>query len=1186
MSSEDGASPFVRGGWRLSRATMLLRLEKGDRPGRRAATPAAWATAFFFTDTLAMTAAHNLLLHHGGTTVRAIYKERFVELEWMRSWSDAEADVAVLRLKKRPDGIEIEPAQVAFLDPALPRAERGRFWAARTTVIFGYSLHGQSPEERRIDGMIDTELPIVDAFVGPYETSATAAPAPVQRLRIKGMRIREPRGMSGAPVLDVESGHVVAVQSSYVPDDPADPDPGNSRATEIAWLIERVPELRQHCIPLSPAGATPGEGVQHNLPSDLTRFVGRDQEVAQVGKLLRSHRLVTLTGPGGVGKTRLAIEAARRLVGTTPDGVWLVELGPLADPDLVPQSVAAGVGVTPEPGRPLLTTLAGALRRRRLLLVLDNCEHLVDAGARLAEALLRACPHLQILATSRERLRCEGEAVWRVPSFALPPAEVGVLSAAQLQRFDAIGLFAHRAAAARPGFSLTTSNARAVAEVCRRLDDIPLAIELAAAPVRGLSVEQIAARLDDRFRLLVGGNRTSLQKQQTLRATVDWSYTILSPAERQVFDRLSVFAANFTLDAAEAVCADHPEALAADAREAPDGVVAAASAAGGDAGPAAEKRLIQERQVLDLLLRLVDKSLVQSEDGSALDLRGGDGEERYRLLETLREYGRERLVQSGEEDRVRLRHLRYYLGLVVQAADERDTARQEQGLRRLDAERENLWAALRWARDRGDAAAGDQLAGALTRLAEGLALPAVRRSLTPLVFELRRLRLPAYAALERRLVAIGEKRTLVAGADLYQIVGDQAAELALVRRLIDVEPDELSRAFAQVRLAWLWLIQNDVKRATELLEVVAQWATADGHEPLLLDVLLQQGYAHFKTGDCHGGRSAYARGLELLERLRPGLPHEIYQAKRQTALRGRGCVEHNADDNGACAATHREALALARARSDAAEEAVALVNLADAVWGCGLLGEALRLYGQAKEAAAAACYTSQSAFALLGLGAVLWSAGQHTAAATALEAGLALADDLGDAWSRAYGLAYLSNVRASLGDVRAALGLSREAVVLAQGVGAGYPQTLALLSFHWQTEVLSPGDPAHGQDVDAALAKARTLGLDGLALQLAWVRVLHRLATPNVSDDSLVAELEGLLEATRSRQPVKGAVELLALQVARALRGHRGTAEALAMGALIESLVGELSEARMATLDSRDRRTFRSTRCCWEVPSR
>ena len=399
-----------------------------------------------------------------------------------------------------------------------------------------------------------------------------------------------------------------------------------------------------------------------------------------------------------------------------------------------------------------------------------------------------------------------------------------------------------------------------------------------------------------------------------------------------------------------------------------------------------------------------------------------------------------------------------------------------------------------------------------------------------------------------------------------------------MERLLEVEPDELSRAFARVRLAWLWLIQNEVRRATGLLESVERWASTHGHERLLLDVYLQQGYAHFKGGDCHRGRSAYDRGLALLERLRPDLPLELYQMERQAALRGLGCVEHNADRNEACAAIHSEGLALARARGDAAEEAVALVNLADALWGCGLLGEALTRYREAQEAAAAACYTSQSAFALLGRGAVLWSAGQHPAAAAAIEAGLTLADDLGDTWARAYGLTYLSNVRASLGDLHAARRLSGEAVALARALDAGYPECLALLSLSGSRRCSHPETPAHRAEIEAAVAKASALGLEGLALQLAWVRLLHRAASPGVGDGSVSEEALRLADATRARPPMKGAPELIALQVLRALHARPRAADTDRAGASVEALVGTLSKAREATLAPRHRRTYRTTR--------
>jgi predicted ATPase/class 3 adenylate cyclase len=347
------------------------------------------------------------------------------------------------------------------------------------------------------------------------------------------------------------------------------------------------------------------EAFAHNLPAQLTRFVGREQEIAAVNDLLAHARLLTLTGVGGTGKTRLALQVAADLLEEYPDGVWLVELAPLADPTLVPQTVASALGVREEPRRPLTATLTDHLRPKSLLLVLDNCEHLLTASAQLADALLRACPKLRILASSREGLGVLGEQTYRVPSLSLPdhkhlpPLET-------LQEFEAVQLFADRARLSQATFALTPANARAVAQVCERLDGIPLALELAAARVKALPVEQIVQRLEDRFRLLTGGSRTALPRQQTLRAAMDWSYDLLTEEERALLRRLSVFTGGFTLAAAEAVCAENG---------------------------------IEEGDVLDLLTRLVEKSLAVYE----AEL----GEGRYRLLETVRGHRREAVVMRG-----------------------------------------------------------------------------------------------------------------------------------------------------------------------------------------------------------------------------------------------------------------------------------------------------------------------------------------------------------------------------------------------------------------------------------------------------------------------------------------------------------------------------------------------------------
>jgi len=318
--------------------------------------------------------------------------------------------------------------------------------------------------------------------------------------------------------------------------------------TEHIWQL-LAPELRQDFPPLQSLNTTP-----NNLPVQLTSFIGREKELTRIAEKLAASRLVTLTGSGGVGKTRLAIQTAHECLPDYRHGAWLIELAPLADPALVPQAIITMFGLQEDAARATLTVLTDYLREKTLLLVLDNCEHVIDACAQLAEHLLLHCPTFRILATSREALGIDGETALRVPSLSLPPADKATRAA--LSQSEAAQLFVERAAVALPDFALTEANASAIAQVCRRLDGIPLAIELAASRVKVLRVEQIADRLDDAFRLLTGGRRTALPRQQTLRATIDWSYNLLNNTERIVLRRLSVFAGGATLEAAEAVCSD------------------------------------------------------------------------------------------------------------------------------------------------------------------------------------------------------------------------------------------------------------------------------------------------------------------------------------------------------------------------------------------------------------------------------------------------------------------------------------------------------------------------------------------------------------------------------------------------------------------------------------------------------
>jgi predicted ATPase/DNA-binding SARP family transcriptional activator len=426
----------------------------------------------------------------------------------------------------------------------------------------------------------------------------------------------------------------------------------------------------------APWGRLPADPLT-NLPAQLTSFIGRDTDLTRVGKLVDESRLVTLTGPGGAGKTRLSLESGSRLTDRMPDGVWLIELAPVVDPAEVPHAVLTVLGLremalltgtrgrVPAQGEYAepLVRLAAALAGKRLLLLLDNCEHLIDAAARLAARLLADCPGVRILATSREPLGITGETLWPVEPLEPPPADV---TAAEAMTYPAVRLLADRAAAARPGFAVTDDTVGDVVRICRALDGMPLAIELAAARLRVLPPDQVAARLDDRFRLLTGGSRTALPRHQTLRAVVDWSWDLLNEAERTLWRGLSIFAGGATLDSAEAVCGLPPD------------------------------------EVLDVLIALVDKSLV---------IASGDG--RYRLLETIRAYGLERLSESGDEDRVRRAHALHFLQLAEAAEPELRRSDQLKWFARLAAEHDNLHAALRCAISAGDASLATRLCASL-----------------------------------------------------------------------------------------------------------------------------------------------------------------------------------------------------------------------------------------------------------------------------------------------------------------------------------------------------------------------------------------------------------------------------------------------------------------------------------------
>lgn len=436
-------------------------------------------------------------------------------------------------------------------------------------------------------------------------------------------------------------------------------DLGRHRLRDLA----RPEQVIQLCHPDLPAEFPPLRSLDsfaHNLPVQLTSFIGREAEMAEVRRLLADNRLVTLIGTGGAGKTRLALQVAAETLAEFPGGVWQVDLAPLSDPAVVPIAAARALGLGDAEQRSTTDTLIRFIENRQALIVLDNCEHLLDECAALVEALLRACPVLTILATSREPISVDGEVMWRVPSLSLTG--------------DAIELFTDRARRARPGFVAGDEAAGTVAEICQRLDGLPLAIELAAARLRALSPAEVLTGLHDRFRLLAGGSRTAVRRQQTLRASVDWSHDLLTDPERTLFRRLGVFFGGFDLDAARAVGSGSS---------------------------------LQRHQVLDQLVLLVDKSLVSTEESGAAT--------RYRLLETVRQYALEKLAESGEAEAVRTRHRDHYL-LVAAGLEPAGHEEIERRLDRVEADVDNLRAAFQWSLEMSDAESALRLASSLQPL--------------------------------------------------------------------------------------------------------------------------------------------------------------------------------------------------------------------------------------------------------------------------------------------------------------------------------------------------------------------------------------------------------------------------------------------------------------------------------------
>jgi non-specific serine/threonine protein kinase len=623
---------------------------------------------------------------------------------------------------------------------------------------------------------------------------------------------------------------------------------GGPEADEIAGAAPSAPQSR----------------VPNNLPSLLTSFVGRRDEMEEVGRLLGTARLVTLAGAGGCGKSRLSFQVARNLLESYPDGVWLVELAPLSDPVLVPQRAAAVLEVREEPGRELMNTLKESIGSRTLLLLLDNCEHLTSASGRLAAELIAGCPAVRILATSREALGVPGEALWRVPPLHVPDLKGPVpLARREIGQFESVRLFVERAAAVAPAFSLTEKNAETVAQICARLDGIPLAIELAAARVKVMPVGQILSRLEDRFRLLTSGSPGALPHQQTLRATVDWSYELLSDKERVLFDRMSVFAGGATLEAVESVCSGNG---------------------------------IGEDEVLDLLTHLVDKSLVLPEVGVG-------GAARYRLLETLRAYGRERLEQAGSRPDRLDQHVRFYLGLAEEAEPELSGGDQSAWLERLEQEHDNLRLAGEWTIRSARPEAALQLAGALWRfwrihghLGEG------------------RRRLEAALSLDPTgpgLAIARAKALLGAGALARSQSEYERARALLAEGLTVSRPTEETDVTAAIllELGTVAIDQGRHADARGSYEECLAIRRAAGDKRGMAIALHNLGVVSQALQDYEAAKSLYAQSLAINREL----GNEGWEALGLNAL---GCVALDHEDHPGAQRYHEEALAIHRRLGD------------------------------------------------------------------------------------------------------------------------------------------------------------------------------------------------------------------------------------------------------------------------------
>ncbi|MFN0057380.1 MAG: protein kinase domain-containing protein [Planctomycetota bacterium] len=690
-----------------------------------------------------------------------------------------------------------------------------------------------------------------------------------------------------------------------------------------------------------PDGTAP-DSSRHNLPRFLTSFVGREVKRAELRELVQRTPLLTLTGTGGSGKSRLAIEVGRESVSTFADGVWLVELAALADASLLGRAVASVLSIQEESQRPVIETLWRNLEHKRMLLILDNCEHVLSASAELVSELLRRCANLRIIATSREGLGVPGEHLHQIASLQLP-IERKQPNLEELAANEAVLLFLDRARVVKPTFALTLDNALSIAQVCRRLDGIPLALELAAARIRVLPVEEIAKRLADRFRLLTGGSKTALPRQQTLRATIDWSYDQLGVQEQLLLRRLAIFAGGFSLEAVERVCAAHG---------------------------------IEEWEILDLLTKLVDKSLV--EVGATADSDGDAA--RYRLLETLRQYALDRLLEKGETDEARARHEQYFLQLAEDAQPRLAESEQAQWFNLLDREHDNLRAALQ-----------STMAGIETvTVQHGLRLAA----------------------------ALGR---------FWMVRGHWTEARSLFDELLTYDAAQVRSEPRASALGWasaLAAVQGDLLHARAFADESLSIRQELGDERGIATAFNDSGIVAKRQGDVAAARSYFEGSLSRWRALK--MPRGVAAALNNLAL-----LAAEVRDFDAARTYYAECISLLRELGDHHGIAVALNGQGSVAYEQGDYDAAAGLYEEALVLSREIGNRRTERNILGNLGFVAYARGDLATARTLTEQGLVLKRELGDTVGVAATLESLGRIVLDAGDLAAAMRIAREGLGLA-----------------------------------------------------------------------------------------------------------------------------------------------------------